>query len=355
MKALVLAGGFGTRLRPLTYGFAKQMIPVANKPILFYALEDVKNAGIEEVIINVAPHSKDDVTNAIGDGSIFGLKVKYNLQEAPLGIAHAIKIARPLIGDEDFVVYLGDNILRNGIKNYRTEFYKSGADGLALVSKVPNPERFGTVEVQGKRVTRLVEKPKVPTSDLAMVGVYFLKPIIFDSIEKLKPSWRNELEVVDAYQDLINQGRLVEAIEVEGWWADTGTAEDLLAANRLILGDLKPVNNGELEDKVVLEGKVAIGKGSAIRGNSRIRGPAIIGENCKIGPDTYVGPYTAIGSNVEVRSTEIENSIVMDGARIFSGGKILDSLIGKETEIEKRKMPPAGTKLVLGQGSYVGM
>lgn len=354
MKGLVLSGGHGTRLRPLTYGFAKQLIPIANKPVLFYSLEDIKNSGIEEVVLNVAPHSRSEVMQAVGDGSRFGLKASYNLQEEPLGIAHAVKIARRLLGDEPFVVYLGDNILKNGIRSYVERFANSEMDAATLVSRVPNPEKFGTVEVEGNRVKRLVEKPKVPTSQLAMVGVYLLKASIFESLERIKPSGRGELEIVDAYQDLIEHGGVVEAMEVDGWWADTGTAEGLLEANRTILDDLKPYNHGKLENNAAVEGKVGIGKGTVVHGNSRIRGPSIIGENCEIGPDVYVGPYTSVGSNSKVISGELENSIVMEGASIQVDARISDSLMGKDVVIERRKYP-SGMRLIIGEKSVIGL
>jgi glucose-1-phosphate thymidylyltransferase len=355
MKGLVLAGGHGTRLRPLTYGFAKQLIPVANKPVLFYALENLRDAGISDVVVNVAPHSKDDVMAAVGDGSRFGLRIQYSLQDRPLGIAHAIKLAKPMIGEDPFVVFLGDNILRNGIRSYVRHFQDSDADAVALVSRVEHPERFGTVEVSGNRAVRLVEKPKVPTSDLAMVGVYLLKSSIFSSIERLTPSWRNELEIVDAYQDLINNGNRVEVMEVDGWWADTGTADDLLTVNGLILDDLTSRNLGEVDGGAVLEGPIVIGHGTKVRKDTIIRGPVIIGDSCEVGPDVYVGPHTSIGDNVEIKSTKIENSIVMDGAKIAVGVKVVDSLIGKGATITERKEPPTGMKLILGQQSYLSL
>ncbi|MDG7018269.1 MAG: glucose-1-phosphate thymidylyltransferase [Nitrososphaerota archaeon] len=352
MKGLVLAGGHGTRLRPLTYGFAKQLIPVANKPVLFYALEDLQKSGITDVVLNVAPHSKDDVIAAVGNGAKFGIKVRYSLQESPLGIAHAVKNAETLIGDEPFVVYLGDNILKDGIERYVRRFLDSKLDALALVSKVEHPERFGTVEVAGDRVVKLVEKPKVPTSNLAMVGVYILRPSVFESVRRLKPSWRGELEIVDAYQDMVDRGMRVEAAEIEGWWADTGSTEDLLTANKLVLDQLDGKQQRSSGSSGV-EGAVSIGKGTQIGRNTTIKGPVIIGDSSVIGPDTHLGPYSSIGNNVEILSTEVENSIIMDGTKIHGAGRITDSLIGRDVQIRGITPTRSGRKFVLGQRSLI--
>jgi len=354
LKALVLAGGHGTRLRPLTYGFAKQLIPIANKPVLFYALDDLKNAGITEVIVNVAPHSKDEVMKALGDGSAMGLSLQYSLQEEPLGIAHAIKIAKHMIGDDSFVVYLGDNILTGGIRRYVEYFKRSSVDAMVLTARVKNPERFGTVEVGDKnRVVRVVEKPKNPTSDLAMVGVYLLRPNVFESIDRLKKSWRNELEIVDAYQDMIDRGRLVEAASVDGWWADTGTPEDLFEANRLLLDRVQTDIRGRVEEGSSVEGRVVIGEGSTLQSGAVVRGPSIIGRNCKIGSRVYIGPYSSIGDGTEIVSGELENSIIMEGCRIDCNFRITDSILGREVIIDTRNGVPRGMKLLLGQKSYV--
>jgi glucose-1-phosphate thymidylyltransferase len=351
----VLAGGSGTRLRPLTYGFAKQMIPVANKPVLFYSLQHIKNSGIVEVIINVAPHSMEDLMSAVGDGSAFGLEVKYSVQKEPMGIAHAVKIAQPLLEDDAFVVYLGDNILKNGIDSLVASFSKSDVDALALVSEVPNPERFGTVEVIGNKVVRLVEKPKVPTSNLAMVGVYFLKPIIFDSINRLKPSLRNELEIVEAYQDLVDRGFNVEAVKVDGWWADTGTTEDLLEANRVMLDDVKPFNMGEVMKGASVKGAVSIGAGSKVHANCKLIGPSIIGEDCEIGPDTVIGPYASIGDGSRIARTTVVNSIIMENAKIALNGSLRDSIIGNGAVFQRTDLGTSDVKAVLGQQSSISL
>ncbi len=355
MKALVLAGGHGTRLRPLTFTFSKQLIPVANKPVLFYALEDIQQAGITDVIINVAPYSKKDIMDAVGDGSNFKLKIKYNEQDEPRGIAHAVKIARNLINNEPFVLYLGDNIFKEGIKKLVEEFEQTDNDCMILLSRVKNPERFGVVEMDEGRVVKLIEKPTNPTSDLAMVGIYFFKQNIFDSIEKLKPSWRNELEIVEAIQNLVDWGFKVKAKIVEGWWKDTGKPEDLLEANRLILDDIKYLNEGNIEDNVKIEGKIKIGKGTIIKTGTVIRGPTIIGENSEIGPMTYIGPYTSVGANVIIRGGEIEHSIIMEGARIFSKKRIIDSIVGKNSFIDAVNEIPNGHRLIIGEKSYLSL
>ncbi len=355
IKGLILAGGDGTRLRPITYGLAKQLIPIANKPVLFYALEALKNAGIDNVIVNVAVHSKIDVINAIKDGSSFGLNVQYSTQDKPLGIAHAIKIAEPLIGDNSFVVYLGDNILKEGINKHVKEFVRIDADAMALVSRVSNPERFGTVELEGDKIKKVVEKPKVPTSDLAMVGVYFFKPIVFESMERIQPSWRGELEVVDLYQDMINNDKDVRAIIVDKWWIDTGEPDDIFEANRIMLDDLESYNLGKLEEGALIQGKVGIGKGTVIRRGSVIRGPTIIGEKCEIGPNVFIGSYTSIGSRVFITQGELENSIIMDGSKIKCKTRITDSIIGQDVIIETKNSVPKGINLILGQKSYINL
>jgi glucose-1-phosphate thymidylyltransferase len=352
LKGLVLAGGFGTRLRPLTYGFAKQLIPVANKPVLFYALEDLRQAGVRDLVLNVSPHSREDVMSAVGDGGSFGLRVEYSVQEQPLGIAHAIKIAKPFLQDDSFIVYLGDNLLRNGIRKYAEQFSRPEIDALALVSRVSNPQRFGTVEVENGRVVKLVEKPKKPTSDLAMVGVYFLRPSSFDSIDRLKLSWRNELEIVDAYQDMVNKGMNVKAVEVDGWWVDTGTTEDLLVANRLLLDDFEPSSRGRVEKDASCEGKVSLGEGTVIRGGARIIGPVVIVDHSQVGDRATIGPYTSVGSGVKISSCSVANSIVMDGARIDADIRITDSLVGRKALIVRRYRP-SETKFVVGQQSVV--
>ncbi len=355
MKGLVLSGGTGSRLRPLTHTSAKQLIPIANKPILFYVLEDIKNAGIEEVGIIVG-HTKDEVIAAVGDGSKFGLKVTYIEQEAPLGLAHAVKISEDYLGDEPFVMYLGDNILKNGIKDHVETFKKGTCDALISLCRVKHPERFGVAEMEGNRIVRLVEKPKHPKSDLALVGIYFFTKPIFEAVKRIKPSKRNELEITDAIQELINMNYKVEAKIVEGWWKDTGRPEDVLEANQLILSDLKSYDYSTKEENVLIQGQVAIGKNTVIKRNTKIRGPVIIGESCEIGPNTYIGPYTSIGDNTIIKNGEIEFSIIIGDVYIDCGKRIIESLIGKGSKITSSSdnIPPA-CKLILGDNSFINI
>ncbi|MEM3526392.1 MAG: glucose-1-phosphate thymidylyltransferase, partial [Candidatus Jordarchaeaceae archaeon] len=299
MKGLLLAGGYGTRLRPLTYTGNKHMLPVANKPIITYGLEHLINAGIRDIGIILGP-IKEGVRELIGDGSKFGIRVTYIEQNEPKGLAHAVKISRDFLGDEPFVMYLGDNLLKNGINPLLEDFKNTNPEAVIAVAKVKEPQRFGIVEMENGRIVRLVEKPKFPKSDLALVGVYLFRPSIFEAIEKIKPSWRNELEITDAIQELVNKNYDIHVHFVSGWWKDTGKPEDLLEANQLVLSDLKPENKGEIHSSVIIQGNVSIGAGTVIKEGCCLRGPVMIGERCKIGPNTYIGPYTSIGDDVTI-------------------------------------------------------
>ncbi len=351
MKGLLLAGGYGTRLRPLTHTGNKHLLPIANKPMLLYGLEHLRDAGIREIAVVLGP-IKEGVVETIGDGSKFGVRVTYVDQPEPKGLAHAVMISEGFIGDEPFVMYLGDNLLKNGVKYLVDEFDGSSYDAMIALARVKDPARYGVVELKEGRVLRLVEKPKEPPSDLALVGVYLFTEPVFEAAKKLKPSWRNELEITDAIQVLVDKGCNVQPRMVNGWWKDTGKPEDLLEANRLVLSDLKPVNEGVVETEEVT-GNVTIGKGTSIRKGSCIRGPAIIGRDCEIGPGTYIGPYTSIGDKVVMRGGEVENSIIMDGAQIECDKRIVDSLIGRNARIGSNSVRPAGFKFVLGDYASV--
>lgn len=356
MKALVLSGGTGTRLRPFTHTRAKQLLPVANKPILFYVLEDIKECGITDVYIIVG-HTKNEVMDAVGDGSKFGLNVTYIYQEKAEGLAHAVKISKDFLKDDKFVMYLGDNILKNGIKELYEEFSNSDYDALISLCHVPNPQQFGVAEMKGDEVINLVEKPTEPISNLALVGVYFFNSSIFNAIKKLKPSWRNELEITEAIQNLIDTNHLVHAKIVTGWWKDTGKPEDILEANQLVLTELQPSLEGTIENGVTIMGIVNIGENTIIKEGTRIRGPVIIGKNCSIGPNTYVGPYTSIGDNVTIIGGEIESSIIIGDTFINCGKRIIDSLIGKNSKIVsiKEQLPESAYKLIIGENSSVSI
>lgn len=350
MKGLILSGGAGSRLRPITYNRAKQLIPVANKPTVFYGIEALIACGIKEIEIIVGD-TKKEVMAAIGDGSRWGIKINYIEQEAPLGLAHAVKIARPYLKDEPFIMYLGDNILKEGMKGFVEEFTKLKPAASILVTPVENPQQFGVVELDKQgQVKRLVEKPKDPPSNLALVGVYFFTAPIFEAIDQIKPSWRNELEITDAIQQLLDNGLKVTCHKVEGWWKDTGKPEDLLEANRLILETMESDIKGEVDSKSSLTGRVQCGAGSKIM-NSTIRGPVIIGEKCLI-KDAYIGPFTAISDGVTVEGSEIEHSIVMGDSRICQiKGRIDGSIIGHEVQVLARQSKPATHRFVLGDRS----
>lgn len=354
MKGLLLAGGHGTRLRPLTYTGNKHMLPIGNKPMLLYGLEHMMRAGIKEVGIILGPIS-EGVTETIGDGSKFGLKVTYIEQPDPKGLAHAVLISEEYIGKEPFVMYLGDNLLREGVVEFVKMFEAKKLDCLVGVCPVKDPTRYGIAEMDGERIVMLTEKPKEPKSDLALIGVYVFGPAIFDAARKIKPSWRNELEITDAIQELMLEGKKVEARRVVSWWKDTGRPEDLLEANQLVLSGIDGTTiSGSVSPETEITGNLIIGEGTSLNGNVRIRGPAIIGKNCKIGPEVYIGPYTSIGDDCVLDHVEIENSIVMNGAQVQSGKRIVDSLIGSYSKILNGELNlPKGNRLVIGERSFV--
>jgi glucose-1-phosphate thymidylyltransferase len=353
MKGLLLAGGHGTRLRPLTYTGNKHMLPIANKPMILYGLEYLKNAGIKEVGIILGP-IKEGVVETLGDGSSFGLKITYIDQPDPKGLAHAVQISEDFIKEEPFVMYLGDNLLRQGVVDFVKRFETNKLNCVVGVCPVSEPSHFGIAELDDKgKITRLVEKPKEPKSNLALIGVYVFDSTIFDAARKIKPSWRNELEITDAIQMLVYEGKKVEVEHVSSWWKDTGKPEDLLEANQLILGDMQTSIQGSLSNETKLTGSLQIGAGSETIGEVNIRGPATIGLNCIIGPDVYIGPYTAIGDNCKIKNAEIENSIVMKECNIESGQRITDSLIGNYSIVSNGYgRLPRGYKLILGERSF---
>jgi glucose-1-phosphate thymidylyltransferase len=350
MKALILSGGEGSRLRPITHTQAKQLIPVANKPILFYCLEAMRDAGIRQVGI-VVGQTAPEVRAAVGDGSPWGLEVTYIPQDAPLGLAHAVKISREFIGDDPFVMYLGDNVLLEGVAGFVKEFETHRPNAQIFLAKVREPERFGVAVVEGDRAVRLVEKPKEHISDLALVGVYLFDSTVFEAVDAIRPSGRGELEITDAIQQLIDSGRTVRTHMVSQWWKDTGKLEDLLEANRIMLGVLDPRMDGEVDTESRLVGSVIVEKGAKIV-RSAIRGPAIIGEHSVI-EDSLIGPNTSIYYGCRVTSSEIENSIVMEHSVIEDVRAIADSLIGKKVEVRRGRERPAAYRLMLGDQSQV--
>ena len=352
MKGLVLSGGAGTRLRPITHTSAKQLVPVANKPVLFYGLEAMRAAGITEVGI-VVGDTHEEIEAAVGDGSRFGLAVTYIPQEAPLGLAHAVLISEAFLGAEPFVMYLGDNLLKEGIAPFVRAFEQSAPDALILLQKVKDPGEYGIAELQDGRVVQLVEKPAEPKSDLALVGVYLFTPVVFESVKAIAPSARGELEITDAIQHMINRGLRVEPHTVTGWWKDTGKLEDMLEANRLILGTIERDVRGEVVESTV-EGPVQIGDGSRLE-RCTVRGPVVIGAGCHLS-DTFIGPYTAISDGVVVEQAEIEHSIVLENSRICRlGARMADSLIGRDCVIAHSDALPVAYRFMVGDSSQIGI
>lgn len=354
MKGVILHGGHGTRLRPLTHTGPKQLIPVANKPISQYVLEDLRDSGIREIAIILGDIYPEKVKEFYGDGKRFGVHITYIYQGEPKGIAHAVGLCEDYV-DEDFVVYLGDNLLKGGISRYVDEFSRSDLDAMILLCKVKRPELFGVAKFNEEGdLVGLVEKPKVPPSPYALTGIYFFRRAIFDEIRELKPSWRGELEITEAIHNLLISGYRVGHQIVSGWWKDTGTPEDILEANRLVLEDLQPKIDGSVEDQSSIQGRVSLGSGSIVREGALIRGPAVIGENSTIEGDMYVGPYTSIGNNVVIRSGEIENSIVMDGCFIDIDERITDSIIGPNARITAdSESKPSGKRFIIGESSQI--
>jgi glucose-1-phosphate thymidylyltransferase len=352
VKGLVLSGGAGTRLRPITHTSAKQLVPVANKPVLFYGLEAMRAAGIDDVGI-VVGETRAEIEAAVGDGSRFGLHVTYLPQEAPLGLAHAVLIAEEFLGDSSFVMYLGDNLLKEGIAPFVRDFERSGPDALILLQRVKDPSAYGIAELQDGRVVQLVEKPEQPRSDLALVGVYLFTPAVFESVKAITPSSRGELEITDAIQHMIDRGLRVEPHTVTGWWKDTGKLEDMLEANRLILGTIESDVRGEVIEST-LEGAVQLGEGSLLE-RCTVRGPVVIGAGCRLS-DTFVGPYTAISDGVVVEHAEIEHSIILENSRICRlGARMADSLIGRDCVIAHSEALPVAYRFMVGDSSQIGI
>ena len=353
MKGLILSGGKGTRLRPLTYTSAKQLVPVANKPVLFYGIEAMAAAGIRDIGI-VVGDTREEIRAAVGDGSRWGVRVQYIEQNAPLGLAHAVKISRPFIADDPFVMYLGDNLLNKGIAHFVEEFAREKPAAQILLAHVPDPQMFGVAELRNGTVVRLVEKPKEPIGDLALVGVYMFGPDVFESVNRISPSFRNELEITDAIQDLIDRGLTVRPHIVDGWWKDTGKLEDMLEANRLILDTQERRIDGAVDAESRIEGKIVIEAGAVVE-RSIIRGPAIIGSGARI-VQAYIGPFTSIMNDVDIHDSEIEHSIVLEGSSLRDlANRVIDSLIGKNVRIYRIPVKPSAYRFMLGDNSEVGI
>jgi glucose-1-phosphate thymidylyltransferase len=352
LKGLILSGGAGTRLRPITHTSAKQLVPVANKPVLFYGIEALVDAGVIEIGIIIAPETGDEIREAAGDGSAFGAEITYIVQDKPAGLAHAVLTAEEFIGGSPFVMYLGDNLLADGLRGLVSTFREEEPDALILLTPVDDPQSYGVAELDGERIVRLVEKPKDPPSNLALVGVYLFAPPIFEAARALEPSWRGELEITEAIQKLIDDDRTVRSEVVRGWWKDTGQLADMLEANRLVLEELVTSVEGEVDDASKLEGRVVLGPGARLE-RSVVRGPAVIGAGAVI-EDAFIGPYTSIGDDVHVRRSEVENSIVLSGSVVEDLGTRMEaSLLGKEVKLTRSEGMPKTLRLLVGDKSEI--
>jgi glucose-1-phosphate thymidylyltransferase len=354
LKGLILSGGRGTRLRPITFTSAKQLVPVANTPVLFYGIEAMAAAGIDEIGIIIAPETGDEIREVTGDGSRFGVRITYILQDEPAGLAHAVLTAEPFLGADPFVMYLGDNLLQGGISDLVNTFKEHAPDALILLTPVPDPQNYGVAELDGDgAVARLVEKPAEPKSDLALVGVYMFTPLIHDAARAIEPSGRGELEITDAIQWIVDGGKRVESHIVRGWWKDTGRLDDMLEANRLILDTIDRRIDGDLVDAQV-EGRVIVEAGAHLE-NATVRGPAVIGAGAVI-RDAYIGPYTAIGPRCVIEGAEIEHSILLEGAAVRGlDGRMESSLLGRDVQISRGRTQPRAYRFMVGDQSEIGI
>jgi glucose-1-phosphate thymidylyltransferase len=347
LKGLILSGGAGTRLRPITHTSAKQLVPVANKPVLFYGIEALVDAGVTEIGIIIAPETGEEIRAAAGDGSQFGAKVTYIVQDEPAGLAHAVLTAEDFLGASPFVMYLGDNLLRDGLRGLVSTFIDLEPEALILLTPVDDPQSYGVAELDGDRIVRLIEKPKDPPSNLALVGVYLFSPAIFEAARKLEPSWRGEYEITEAIQSLIDEGQTVRSEVVQGWWKDTGQLADMLEANRLVLEEIDPSVEGDIDADSRVEGRVVLAPGAQLV-RSVVRGPAVIGPGAKV-EDAYIGPYTSIGDDVEVSRCEVEHSIILSGSVVQDLGTRMEaSLLGREVKLTRSEGPPQTLRMLVG-------
>jgi len=354
LKGLILSGGRGTRLRPITFTSAKQLVPVANKPVLFYGIEAMAAAGITEVGIIIAPETGDEIRAAAGDGSQFGVRIEYIVQDEPAGLAHAVLTAEPFLGSSPFVMYLGDNLLQGGMEELVREFREHEPEALILLTPVPDPQNYGVAELGADgAVVRLVEKPPEPATDLALVGVYMFTPLIHDAARAIEPSGRGELEITDAIQWLVDNGERVEPHVVRGWWKDTGRLDDMLEANRLILDTVVRRVDGVL-DHAQVDGRVVVEPGALLE-RATVRGPAIIGAGAVV-RDAYVGPYTAVGRNCVIERAEVEHSILLEGSSVRNlDGRMESSLLGRDVAISRGARQPRAYRFMVGDKSEIGI
>ncbi len=353
LKGLILSGGKGTRLRPITHTSAKQLVPVANRPVLFYAIQAMADAGIEEIGIIIAPETGDEIREVTGDGGRFGVRITYIVQDEPAGLAHAVLTAEPFLGVAPFVMYLGDNLLQGGIGDLVRAFDDNAPDALILLTAVPDPQNYGVAELHDGAVVRLVEKPAQPQSDLALVGVYMFTATVHEAARAIKPSARGELEITDAIQHLVDTGLRVDPHIVQGWWKDTGRLDDMLAANRLVLDTIATRIDGELVDSQI-EGRVIVEAGARLE-RSSVRGPAIIGAGAHL-TDSYIGPYTAVGDGCVIVNAEVEHSILLSGCEVRDlDGRMESSLLGRNVKIGRGARQPRAYRFMVGDNSEIGI
>lgn len=352
MKALILSGGKGTRLRPLTYSGAKQLVPVANRPILFYCIDNIVHAGIRDIGIIISPETGEEIREAVGDGKQWNAKITYILQDSPAGLAHAVKTASNFLKKSPFIMYLGDNLIGTDIRKFVRDFTKKKSDALILLKEVENPKQFGVAEISsGGRIIRLVEKPDDPPSKLALVGVYLFSPKIHQAIARIRPSKRGELEITDAIQELILMGRHVSSFILKTWWLDTGKKDDLLTANAIVLDEwCKKALKGTVDKASKILGRVTLAENSLVKG-STVRGPVVIGENTVI-ENSFIGPHTSIGDNVRIINSSVEHSVIMNGSELLDIERIEESLIGRRVKVFRNSRHKA-LRLLIGDDSVM--
>jgi glucose-1-phosphate thymidylyltransferase len=353
MKGIILHGGHGTRLRPLTHTGPKQLLPIANKPMSEYGVETLVSAGIKEIAFIIGGIGSKKVKEYYGNGEKFGAKFSYIQQDSPKGIAHAISLCEDFINNEKFVVFLGDNIIQRKINQYVLDFEKSNASAFLLLCEVNNPSQFGIAEIENNKIIKITEKPKNPPTNLAVTGIYFLTPYIFEIIKKLKPSWRNELEISDTLQILIEEEKKIIYGMITDFWKDTGTPNDIIEANKIILENMPELFKGEKENNVIVEGKVIVGEGTKIKNDVKILGPVIIGKNCIIEGNTIIGENTSIGNNSHLMNCKISNSIIMSNCTINGELNIKNSIIASNSKIIKEERN--GKKFILGEGTQISL
>lgn len=355
MKGIVLSGGTGSRLRPITHTGPKQLIPVANQPVIDYAIKDLREAGITEIGIVLGNKGREEIQQHVGDGSAYGVEITYIIQGNPLGLAHAVGCVADFVGDSSFVVYLGDNIFKHGISDLVRSFENGNyAAGISL-QRVENPQQFGVADLDSNNnVIELVEKPSEPSSDFALIGIYVFTPEVFDIIADLEPSWRGELEITDAIQGLLDRERNIDSHIVEGWWKDTGKPQDILEANQLVLADKMMSSEGTVEAGAEVTGSIDLHAGSTIESGAVVRGPVSVAANVEIKSGTYIGPYTSIGESSTISQAHIENTVVVGQSDIAASKKIVDSLIGSGTSIGSAdELLPDGQRLIIGENSHI--